>query len=79
MTSEATELESRARFSPVGNFKRFGRGAAGAASRLGGFLKAPTGRRKRGPHPVASVSSGQLLKGPSDAETEKEYGSMLVG
>lgn len=72
MTSEATDFESRGRFSPVGNFKRFSRGAAGAASRLGGFLKAPTGRRKRGPHPVASVSSGQLLKSPANADTEKE-------
>ena len=70
MTSEATDLESCGRFSPLGNIKRFGRGAAGAASRLGGFLKAPTGRRKRGPHPVASVSSGQLLKGPSETENE---------
>ena len=68
MTTEAQEFESRGRLSPFGHIKRFSRGAAGAASRLGGFLKAPAGRRK---HPVASVSSGQLLGGQFDTEPDQ--------
>lgn len=68
MTTEAQDFESRGRLNPVGHIKRFSRCAAGAASRLGGFLKAPATRKKRGPQPVASVSSGQLL---SDAEPEQ--------
>ena len=70
MTTEAQDFESRGRLNPVGHIKRFSRCAAGAASRLGGFLKAPATRKKRGPQPVASVSSGQLL---SDPEPEQGY------
>ena len=70
MTTEAQDFESRGRLNPVGHIKRFSRCATGAASRLGGFLKAPATRKKRGPQPVASVSSGQVL---SDAEPERGY------
>lgn len=70
MTTEATDCDAHGRLSPIGHLKRLTRGTAGAASRLGGFLKAPTGRRQRGPQPVASVSSGQLLKGPVQSDNE---------
>ncbi len=70
MTTEAQDFESRGRLNPVGHLKRFSRFAAGAAGRLGGFLKAPATRKKSGPQPVASVSSGRLLTGQYEAEPE---------
>lgn len=78
MTTEAQDFESRGRLSPVGHIKRFSRGAAGAASRLGGFLKGPATRRKRGSHAVASVSSGQLLGGQYDTEPEHGYECLML-
>lgn len=71
MTTEAQEFESGGRLNPVGHIKRFSKSAAGAAGRLGGFLKAPATRKKRGSQPVASVSSGQVLSGQYDAEPEQ--------
>ena len=67
MTCETTDFESRGRLSPVGNLKRLSKGVAG---RLGSLLRGPTHRKKRGPQPVASVSSGQLLSGPVDSGAE---------
>lgn len=46
MSTEAPEIEPSGRFSPASHFKRFGRGAAGAAGRIRSFLRAP-GIRKR--------------------------------
>lgn len=71
MTTQAQDFESRGRLNPVGHLKRFSRCAAGAAGRLGGFLKAPATRKKSGSQPVASVSSGQLLSGRYDAKPEQ--------
>lgn len=75
MTTEAQEFESHGRLRPVGHIKRFGRGAAGAASRLGSFLRAPGSWKNRGPPPVASVSSGQLLGGGHNTEPKEGYGA----
>lgn len=70
MSSEATDFESRGRLGPVGNLKRLSKGVSGAAGRLGSILRGPTNHKKRGPHPVASVSSGQLVSGPVGSEAE---------
>lgn len=79
MTTEAQEFESHGRLRPVGHIKRFGRGAAGAASRLGSFLRAPGSWKNRGPPPVASVSSGQLLGGGHNTEPKEGLEASQLG